>query len=232
MQLQKQVQRKEVELTEVQRLEEESRRALAQYDEMEEDESLTPHSTVDHAPAISPPNDAYGFRQLVSDPCMFVKRTGDKEIILPLYVDDMPGAATSQKEIDDLLDYLRTCGLKLSSGPLIWFMRMHIQRSVDGGFTHISQGAYLSKVVDRWGVKSSKSRSLPGTPGEKLLSLCRPGGDADVVPQMKSLVPTLGWLTNTRPAIIFHVHMLARCIHIATVQVLRIALDVICPSEL
>ena len=45
----------------------------------------------------------YGFKQLVSDPCVFIRQTTDSCIILPLYVDDIPGAASSHTEVDRLI---------------------------------------------------------------------------------------------------------------------------------
>lgn len=95
---------------------------------------------------------------------------------------------------------------------------MHIQRDISKGILHANQGIYVSKAVQKWNLTQSKPKSLPMP--------CKTNIDA--VATMKSLVPTLAWITHTRPDIHFGVHILSRCIHKATVPIVAIALDLLC----
>lgn len=97
-----------------------------------------------------------------SDPCVFVC----DDIILAIYVDDGLIAASSEKKIEPVIQYLRMeFEIKLFSADC--FLGLEISRLNDGSI-HLHQTAYAKKVLERFKMTESNGATTPADPNQIL----------------------------------------------------------------
>ena len=112
-----------------------------------------------------------GYRQLVSDQCVYVKGTGRDQMIVCTWVDDIIVATSkdnqSGREQFDL--DLRT-EFEVSPwtcGEAGWILNMKIERDWEAGTLHLSQQAAVEKLAVKFGL-TDKGNSVPMEPTLKL----------------------------------------------------------------
>ena len=103
-----------------------------------------------------------GFKHGTEDPCLYVKRPRDGQLImLILYVDDMLVAGHSQKDIADLKKKLSSQFDMKDLGDANHILGMCITRDCQKGLLYLSQKEYIHKVLARFNMHKGNSISTP-----------------------------------------------------------------------
>jgi hypothetical protein len=146
-----------------------------------------------------------GFRKLVNDPSVFVLNKGRKLTILACYVDDLLLLSNN----DDMLERLVTgLGRIFDISDLDFpnhFLGLQIKH--ENGDLQVSQVDYIKNVVKRYGDQRIKPRSLPMSPGLKLMKEENVTTD---FPYRSAVGSVMYAMTGTRPDIAYSVGVLSR----------------------
>ena len=158
-----------------------------------------------------------GFRQLVSDRCVFTRGEGDDQCIVCTWVDDiiMSSARGNAKAREDFDRDLRK-EFEMSPwtvGVCDWILNMTVKRDFENGILHLSQPQAIEKLATKFGLTGQEGRA-PHVPMDPLLKLDKPA-DEDIVPystwDYRSAVGGLLYLSITaRPDIAQAVGVLSR----------------------
>ena len=116
---------------------------------------------------------AKGFRQLVSDKCVFVKGSGDSMEIVATWVDDIILASARGNEAARArFDAELRAEFEVSpwtSGEASWILNMRIQRDWEKGTLHLCQEAAIEKIATRFGLNDYVGRGPSVPPCSVLL---------------------------------------------------------------
>ena len=151
------------------------------------------------------------FKQLKSDPCIFVlSHSIHGWLLVGVYVDDFPyfGKPSALRWFEDKL----AASFNLSHfGPLEWFLGLKIEYLLDESLCKLSQPNFITEIVRRAGLDNCKPRETPLTPGFKFEVCDCNGIDASKSRLYSSLVMACIYLSdNTRPDITYAVNSLSR----------------------
>lgn len=108
----------------------------------------------------------FGLRQCDSDPCVFVG-TGERLLILGIYVDDGLIVAESEEDIRQLMDKLK-CKFEMSACKFGLFLGMEAKVQSNGDIL-LSQCSYSEKVLDRFGMSDSHPVGTPTVCGSGVI---------------------------------------------------------------
>ena len=166
-----------------------------------------------------------GYTPLISDPCVYVKRTqSDRLIILSLYVDDTI-AACDKKDISvwerdkkAIADHYAIKDL----GECEWILNMKVTRDRINRTITLSQEAYIERIIREFGMENVRTASTPASIGD--LYIPADGTDPQLLNakwklRYQSMVGALLYAANiTRIDIAFIVGQLCRytsspCVH-------------------
>ena len=158
-----------------------------------------------------------GFRQLVSDTCLFVKGSGADICIVATWVDDiiMANARSNNVEREQFDRDLRK-EFEMSpwtSGEADWLLNMTIKRDWERGELHLSQPLAIENMAKKFGLTDREGRK-PHIPMKPDLKLVKAEGD-DIIPESvfpyQSMVGGLLYLSLTaRPDVAQSVSVLSR----------------------
>ena len=162
-----------------------------------------------------------GFTQLISDSCVYRKGTGDDEIIVCTWVDDLV-MFSSNKVRDPDNDMCKWFNEELNKefvmspwtqGESGWLLNMKIERDWVNGVLHLSQEQAIDKLAAKFGVDSDRS-NRPSIPMRADLKLRKPE-PKDIVPKStfdyQGCVGSLLYLVLTcRPECAYAVGVLSR----------------------
>lgn len=101
---------------------------------------------------------SFGFKQSLTDPCMFYKRHGNEKIIFVLYVDDGLVAATNKTLISELLSNLKDI-FRITVEAFGSFLNMMINRQ-ENGSNFVSQKRYAESIVRRFNMEDANPVSI------------------------------------------------------------------------
>lgn len=147
-----------------------------------------------------------GYLASDSDSSLFVKKQGTLHMIVLLYVDDMIITGNNEQEVAKLRAELSIRFEMKDLGELSHFLGLEVKYVKDGIF--LSQESYARKLVDRFGINTSKHCSTPLEPNIKIR---RDEGKLLPDPRpYRALVGSLIYLTITRPDISFSVGLVSR----------------------
>jgi len=158
-----------------------------------------------------------GFRQLISDKCVFTKGTGDDQVIVCTWVDDIiVASAPSNHAARESFDMNLRNVFEVSpwtSGEAGWILNMSIKRDWKKGTLHLSQEGAIEKLATRFQLTGREGRA-PHVPMSPTLKLKKAAG-GDIVPpsewDYQSAVGGLLYLSLTaRPDIAQSVGVLSR----------------------
>jgi len=109
-----------------------------------------------------------GYRPLVSDPCVYIKRSKTNELmILCLYVDD----TLIVFQLSDLDEWKQDLGAIREVYPIKdlgechWILNMKITRDWDRGTITLSQEAYVDRILTHFGMMECRPVSTPAQGG-------------------------------------------------------------------
>lgn len=149
----------------------------------------------------------FGFTACTSDPCVFVKASGDDTTILAIYVDDGIIVGNKKRNIDRVIQHLQ-CQFEVKIVGIGCFLGMQIDR-MDNGSIFVHQSGYARKVLQRFNMEDCKPVSTPSDPNQKLTK-CDEAIDDERFPY-RQLIGSLMYLaTATRPDICYALGMVSR----------------------
>ena len=110
------------------------------------------------------------FTRLYSEPNLYVRKTNSEFIILGVYVDDLPIAGTSEKEILEVIKELQHHFPVKHLRPLEHFLGIHVQRNRSLGILSLSQAKYVDNIWNKFDMVECSPISTPLTIPCKLSS--------------------------------------------------------------
>ena len=158
-----------------------------------------------------------GFKQLISDRCVFTRGTGDDQMIVCTWVDDIivasaRGNRAAREDFDARLRKVFEVS-PWTSGEANWILNMKVSRNWKEGTLHLSQEGAIEKLATRFGL-TGRDRQAPHVPMDPHLKLVKTA-DGSIVPpsewDYQSAVGGLLYLSLTaRPDIAQSVGVLSR----------------------
>ena len=135
------------------------------------------------------------FRKLYMDHCIyiFIGKNGE-EVVLCHYVDDII-CATNNPELRELvLKHLRSMWNITDEGELTRFLGIHFRRSADKRTWEMSMGAYIDKIVKRFGLADARTSPVPMDPGFVLTeSDIKQEPTKEMIQEYRSLIGSIGY---------------------------------------
>lgn len=148
----------------------------------------------------------FEFKVCESDPCVFVRKVGEDTIILAIYVDDGLVAAANEVVIKPLIDYLNE-HFEIKTAIANHYLGFEVNQRPDGAI-HLSQAAYVRKVLNRFGMQDANAVSTPAD-GNQHLSL-NEGEKVASFPYREAVGSLMYLNIGTRPDIAFAVSLVSR----------------------
>jgi hypothetical protein len=147
---------------------------------------------------------SYGFEKAFRDECLFTwhdKKTGALKCVLNVYVDDVPGAVTAEKEWYEVFIKAVEEKFKIKEGSLDYCLGLEIDQRP--GEVTVKQTKYLYDVLDRFGMTDCQAKDIPLPTDTKFFKRDGPAvPDPERVHLYRQLIGSLNWLAcGTRPDI-------------------------------
>jgi hypothetical protein len=120
-----------------------------------------------------------GFKQLISDRCVFTRGSGKDQMIVATWVDDIimasaPSNTKARVEFDKIIGTEFEMS-PWTSGQADWILNMNVARDWKKGILHLSQPKAIEKLAERFGLDDGKRK--PHVPMNPLLKLNKASGD-------------------------------------------------------
>ena len=147
---------------------------------------------------------ANGFKNCETDPCAYIlKGSGDGEVVLTLYVDDMLIVSESDDLLKSVLDKMQAqFTVKVTD------LRVYLAQRITFGSGRVSidMATYARDMVDQFGLRHANATTVPCIKGSKAISSkSQPVDDK----AYRMTVGRLQWLAQTRPDLTFTLHRLS-----------------------
>jgi hypothetical protein len=107
----------------------------------------------------------HGWQQCVSDPCIYIFRTGHVFAIIALYVDDISAACNDATWLASFKAQLGARFKIKDMGDLSQLLGMHITRNRTARTISHAQSKYMRDILASNGMTDAKPSSLPMDPG-------------------------------------------------------------------
>lgn len=156
-----------------------------------------------------------GFKVSEADSCLFIRKKGDKKLIIALYVDDGLVMSTHQQEIESFVKELEK-EFKITVKPVSYYLGLEIERSEDGSIK-ISQQAYAKKILERFGFQDCKPVSTPMIKEPDVPKESRESYITDF-PYRQAVGALMYLMVGTRPDLAFSVSYLSRSLDCVTAE--------------
>jgi hypothetical protein len=142
-----------------------------------------------------------GFRRTPSEHVIYVRRNGDVQLVVGVYVDDLVITGSDRDDIRSFKEEM-TVAFKMSNLDLLhYYLSIEVKQSASG--ISLSQGAYAMKILKRSGMTGCNPRHVSMEARLKLSKQStQPLVDATAY---QSIVGSLRYLVNTRPDLAFAV---------------------------
>jgi hypothetical protein len=138
-----------------------------------------------------------GFKQLISDRCVYTRGEGDNQAIVCCWVDDI--ILASPKDNDKMrtdFDAALRGVFEMSpwtSGEAGWLLNMKIVRDWKNGTLHLSQPAAIEKLAQQFNLTGLEGRA-PWVPMDPQLKLIRPEKEKIIPPNVFDYQSAVGGL--------------------------------------
>lgn len=151
----------------------------------------------------------FKFKVCASDNCVFVGNIAGRKIFLAIWIDDGLVAATTNRDIDELILFLqREFAIKVTDG--IFFVGLQINRLLDGSI-HVNQSTYAKKVLSKFNMMDACAVDTPADTNTK--PLCKlVDGKLKAFPYREAVGSLMYLAVATRPDISFAVGLASRCL--------------------
>ncbi|KAL0355515.1 UNVERIFIED_CONTAM: Retrovirus-related Pol polyprotein from transposon TNT 1-94 [Sesamum radiatum] len=155
-----------------------------------------------------------GFCHNPISPCLFIKKTESRFVIIVVYVDDL-NIIGSPEDIQQAVDYLKSeFGMK-DLGTAKYCLGLQFEHTKGGIFIH--QSNYIEKVLKRFHMDKAHPLSTPMVVRSLDVNkdpFCPPVHNDEIlgpeVPYLSAIGALMYLANNTRPDIAFSVNLLAR----------------------
>jgi hypothetical protein len=107
----------------------------------------------------------HGWLQCVSDPCIYIFRTGHVFAMIALYVDDIPAACNVATWLASFKAQLGARFKIKDMGDLSKLLGMHVTRDRSARTISLDQSKYPRDILAKYGMTDAKPSSLPMDPG-------------------------------------------------------------------
>ena len=149
----------------------------------------------------------HGFKVSAADPCLYIKISNGKKLLLALYVDDGLIAATDMQDLNAFIIELKT-EFQIIVKDASYFLGVEIERNSDGSIK-ISQSAYAKRLLERFNFENCRAVA---TPMVKISASDRSeSGKVDTCfPYRQAIGALMFLMTGTRPDLAYSVGYLSR----------------------
>ena len=150
----------------------------------------------------------YGFTRSDADSCVYFQRDENNITIMAIWVDDGLLCSNHQSKLEDIVNYLSE-KFEITSGPVDHFVGLEISRDRCKGVIHVSQQAYVKKILTRFRMGDCKPRSIPADPCSHLEKQCSTFETQDY-PYREAIGSLMFAAICTRPDISYAVSQVAK----------------------
>ena len=156
-----------------------------------------------------------GFKRLESDRAVYIYANGDNRIIVPVFIDDITLAGTSDEENGKMVAELQKHFKLRDLGATKYLLGIAITRDWDKGTVSLSQRQYILNILERFGMSDCKPVGTPIDPGTPLTKDMSPKTEDEHaemanVPYLQAVGSLMYLATTTRPDISYTVGVLSR----------------------
>lgn len=153
---------------------------------------------------------SYNFKQLISDPCVFVGSLDNVQIYLALYVDDGLVMSSSTDLIADMLTNLKErFDITVSDAKI--FVGLEMERDREKQLIKVHQRQYVNRILHKFNMDQAKPVSVPAEPGIHLQIPVNQGDNSSKNEPYREAVGSLIFLaTVSRPDISYAVSQVSR----------------------
>ncbi len=156
-----------------------------------------------------------GFKRLESDRSIYLYVRDDVRIIMPIHVDDLTLASSSQSVIDQVIKELAQHFKLRDLGPTSFLLGIEIVRDRPNRSIFLSQRQYILEMLERFGLTNANTVSTPMDPGLRLDATMGATTPEDIatmrsIPYLSAVGGLLYLAMMTRPDIANAVSILAR----------------------
>lgn len=149
-----------------------------------------------------------GFAQLVSDPCVYIRRHNDAIIIVLIWVDDIIIASNSISLLNEVKMDL-SCRFKMKDlGRLSWFLGINF--TLNATTITMDQIKYIERILNRFQMEGCKPRATPSELGVNKTSIGTQEEFADKKLYQEIVGSLIYVMTSTRPDLSFIVTKLSQ----------------------
>jgi hypothetical protein len=127
---------------------------------------------------------------------------------MAIWVDDGLLCSNHQSKLEDIVNYLSE-KFEITSGPVDHFVGLEISRDRCKGLIHVSQQAYVKKILTRFRMGDCKPRSIPADPCSHLEKQCSTFETQDY-PYREAIGSLMFAAICTRPDISYAVSQVAK----------------------
>lgn len=106
-----------------------------------------------------------GFNTSTHDPCMYIKTTTDGPIVVCTYVDDFLIATPTARLMSATLDDIEATMKLKRQGKVHYLLGVKIDYDQEAGHVRLSQEAYTTKMLERFGMLAAHGKMTPETTG-------------------------------------------------------------------
>lgn len=147
----------------------------------------------------------YGFASSTFDPCVLAHESGN--LFLAIYVDDITVFGDKGPLLDQTIELLKTEFKVNDLGDINWLLGIQIDMTPEG--IKLSQGAFIDKILQRFGMHDSNPVSTPIEPNA---TLSRDSGTPlQSATRYQQIVGSIMYLvTATRPDLAFTITFLSQ----------------------
>ncbi|KAG7563872.1 Integrase catalytic core [Arabidopsis suecica] len=147
----------------------------------------------------------HGFQRSMNDAALYVMKKDKDILVVSLYVDDIIVTGNNTQLIDKFKEEMKLEFEMTDMGLLNYFLGMEIIQDDQGVF--LSQEKYACKLIEKFGMKGSKSVSTPLTPHGKDVEDSEEYGEPT---KYRSIIGGLLYLCASRPDLMFASSYLSR----------------------
>ncbi|KAI3494633.1 hypothetical protein L1887_40550 [Cichorium endivia] len=148
----------------------------------------------------------HGYTRGTIDQTLFIKRQGDDQIVVQIYVDDIIFGSTSDVLCKEFELVMKKRFEMSSLGEMTTFLGLQVKQDSTGILIH--QAKYVEDIIARFGFKDAKEANTPMAE-RPLLSADSDDKSVDQT-YYRSMIGSLMYLTASRPDIFFAVCQCAR----------------------
>jgi len=110
-----------------------------------------------------------GYERLEAEPCVYIRREGEKIIIIAIYVNDINLASNDEALLQKMKEVLAKCFRMTDLGPIHHILGLHITR--DHESISINQTRYTNQLLKKYRMSECHPTSTPLDTSIKLLPL-------------------------------------------------------------